>query len=163
MKGMCALLMIAGIGISPLAKAEDVTVLYQGDATVLDNALVESDQLWIAPDDLPYTNGFTLKPEGACLDEICVPVKQDANNALYKTQDGQAYLNVSELARLVNQANVHDTETNTWSFAPVEQTQRSYVNSAIAPDFELKDRDGNIVRHSDFRGKKVLIHTWASW
>ena len=32
-----------------------------------------------------------------------------------------------------------------------------------APDFELKDRDGNVVRLSDFRGKKVLLVTWASW
>ncbi len=32
----------------------------------------------------------------------------------------------------------------------------------MAPDFALEDREGNVVRLSDFRGKKVLIVTWAS-
>ncbi|MCZ6597977.1 MAG: redoxin domain-containing protein [Planctomycetota bacterium] len=33
----------------------------------------------------------------------------------------------------------------------------------LAPDFALPDRHGNLVRLSDFRGKKVLLYTWASW
>lgn len=32
-----------------------------------------------------------------------------------------------------------------------------------APDFSLMDLDGNPVRLSDFRGKKVLINFWATW
>ena len=32
-----------------------------------------------------------------------------------------------------------------------------------APDIELKDRDGNLRRLSDLRGKVVLIDFWASW
>ena len=32
-----------------------------------------------------------------------------------------------------------------------------------APDFELKDQHGKRVRLSQFRGKKVLLVTWASW
>ena len=32
-----------------------------------------------------------------------------------------------------------------------------------APDFALPNREGEVVRLSDFRGKKVLIITWASW
>ncbi|MBZ0159019.1 TlpA disulfide reductase family protein [Candidatus Methylomirabilis sp.] len=34
----------------------------------------------------------------------------------------------------------------------------------LAPDFALKTLDGNIVRLSEFRGKKVvLINFWATW
>lgn len=34
----------------------------------------------------------------------------------------------------------------------------------LAPDFTLKTLDGNIVRLSEFRGKKVvLINFWATW
>lgn len=34
----------------------------------------------------------------------------------------------------------------------------------IAPDFELKDLDGNVLRLSQFNGKKpVLLYFWATW
>lgn len=32
-----------------------------------------------------------------------------------------------------------------------------------APDFELESLDGDTVRLSDFRGKKVFLNFWASW
>lgn len=33
----------------------------------------------------------------------------------------------------------------------------------MAPDFELKDMEDNLVKLSDFRGKKVMINFWATW
>lgn len=33
----------------------------------------------------------------------------------------------------------------------------------IAPDFALKDAEGNTVRLSDYQGKKVLLNFWATW
>lgn len=33
----------------------------------------------------------------------------------------------------------------------------------MAPDFQLKDRDGNTYSLSDFRGKPVIINFWATW
>ena len=33
----------------------------------------------------------------------------------------------------------------------------------IAPDFEMEDPDGNMIKLSDFRGKYLLIDFWASW
>mgnify|MGYP000533657308 FL=1 len=41
--------------------------------------------------------------------------------------------------------------------------RQSFIRGGMAPDFELNDREGNPVRLSDFRGKKVLLLTWASW
>lgn len=35
--------------------------------------------------------------------------------------------------------------------------------TGIAPDFELPDMKGNLVRLSSFRGKYVLVDFWASW
>ena len=34
---------------------------------------------------------------------------------------------------------------------------------SVAPDFEVKDMDGKILRLSDFRGKYVLLDFWATW
>lgn len=32
-----------------------------------------------------------------------------------------------------------------------------------APDFELKNLDGELVRLSDFKGKPVIVNFWATW
>jgi Thiol-disulfide isomerase and thioredoxins len=32
-----------------------------------------------------------------------------------------------------------------------------------APDFNIEDVDGNLVKLSDFRGKPVVVNFWASW
>jgi len=34
---------------------------------------------------------------------------------------------------------------------------------AQAPDFQLKDLHGKVVRLSDLRGKPVVLHFWATW
>ena len=44
----------------------------------------------------------------------------------------------------------------------IAQVKASAVGS-IAPEFELKDLEGNLVKLSSFRGKYVLIDFWASW
>ena len=33
----------------------------------------------------------------------------------------------------------------------------------LAPDFTLQSLDGREIRLSDYRGKRVLLFTWASW
>ncbi len=33
----------------------------------------------------------------------------------------------------------------------------------LAPDFELADADGNVVRLSDYRGQAVWLNFWATW
>jgi peroxiredoxin len=33
----------------------------------------------------------------------------------------------------------------------------------LAPDFELQTPDGESVKLSDFRGKKVIVNMWATW
>jgi len=33
----------------------------------------------------------------------------------------------------------------------------------LAPDFELKTMDGETMKLSDFRGKKLIVNLWATW
>ena len=37
------------------------------------------------------------------------------------------------------------------------------VAGKVAPDFTLKDINGNMVKLSDFRGKAVVLNFWATW
>lgn len=37
------------------------------------------------------------------------------------------------------------------------------ANGQLAPDFELKDLTGKVVRLRDFRGQAVLLNFWATW
>ncbi len=41
--------------------------------------------------------------------------------------------------------------------------QRQGLASLRAPNFTLPDMDGKVHSLADFRGKKVLLVTWASW
>jgi hypothetical protein len=140
-----------------------VTVLYNDQVVEVENVLADPTDLWVSPEDLTRINGFELKPEGACLDSICIPLKQDADSEEYVIRDGKPWVNVTALARKLQQAYAADHEKGVWSFGAIPATRETFLTSAMAPDFELEDREGNTVRLQDFRGKKVLLITWASW
>ena len=171
MEGICrmrrdtqvVLMALALASVPQVAAAQAVTVLYDDRVITVDRTLADPNDLWVVPEDLPRVNGFELKPEGACLDELCVPVLQDRDSEMFVSRGGQAWFNVTELARKLEQAYVADHDRGVWSFGEVPVTRSSFLRSAMAPDFELPNREGTLVRLSDFRGKKVLIITWASW
>ena len=145
------------------AGAEPVTVLFDDRVVEVERTLPDADDLWVMPADLPRVNGFELKPEGACLDELCVPVRQDRDSELFVTRAGQGWFNVTGLARRLQQAYAVDHDHRVWSLGQIPVTRTRFLNAAVAPDFELPNREGELVRLSDFRGKKVLVVTWASW
>ena len=145
------------------AGAEPVTVLFDDRVVEVERTLPDADDLWVMPADLPRVNGFELKPEGACLDELCVPVRQDRDSELFVSRAGQGWFNVTGLARRLQQAYAVDHDHRVWSLGQIPVTRTRFLNAAVAPDFELPNREGELVRLSDFRGKKVLVVTWASW
>ena len=147
---------------APVA-AEKTTVLHANRVIVIDQATIDDAGLWVSPKHLTAVNGFELKPQGACLDELCIPIRQDEDGKLFRTRDGQQWLNVTAFAELVQQPVVIDDENSVYSFGAVPSSRRPFLESAVAPEFELKDRHGKTVRLSDFRGRKVMIITWASW
>ena len=145
------------------AAAVGTTVLYNDQTIVIDEVLSDPTDLWVSPEDLTRINGFVLKPEGACLEDLCIPIAQNEDSDLFVRRDGKGWINVTELARKVQQPFVRDADASVWSFGAIPLVRRPFLESALAPDFALTDRKGETVRLSDFRGKKVLIMTWASW
>jgi hypothetical protein len=157
MPALGALVMIASV------TAQAATVVAGGEAFAIETTLPDVRHLWVTPEDFTRINGFVLKPEGACLDDLCIPLRQDRDGDLFVTREGQPWLNATAFADKVQQAYVVDREAGVWSFGQAPAVRKAFLESAMAPDFALTDRDGNVVRLSDFRGKKVLIITWASW
>ena len=143
---------------TPIHPPGSTTVLYQGRAVTL----VETgtgDGLLIRPADLPNVNGFELKPEGACREELCIPLNED----VLIRQDGTDWIDLAAFADLVGQPYVADRPAGVWSFAEIPARRESMMVDAMAPDFELTDRQGNSIGTADLKGRKALIVTWSSW
>ena len=140
------------------------TVLSNGQTVKIDHALSDSNDLWVTAADLTRINGLKLKPPGVvCLDDLCISLTQKGDGKLLQTSDGKEWINLTGLARKLKQPYAVDRPSGTWSFGPIPATRTPFLKSAIAPNFELPDRKGKIIRLSDYRGKKVLLMTWASW
>ena len=148
---------------SAWVSAAPATVLFDGRSVTVDPVLPDATDLWVRPADLPKVNNFELKPQGACFEDICVPVKQDQDSGLFVRRSGQAWFNVSELANRLEQPIVADYETNTWSLGAIPVSRARFVERSLAPDFTLPDWQGNQVSLSDFKGKKIMLLSWASW
>jgi len=155
--GLGAFLMLTSV------TAHAAVAIVRGEVIPLKKTLPDVRHLWVTPEDFTRINGFELKPQGACYLDTCIPIRQSADSNLFVKRDGQSWFNVTAFADKVQQAYVVDHESGTWSFGMVPRARKAFLNSAIAPDFALKDRNGDVVKLSDFRGKKVLIITWASW
>ena len=158
------LTMLSLILATPIAAhADGAKVLFNDRVVEVQKTLSDPTDLWVSPEDLTHINGFVLKPEGACLDDICVMAREDVDGGLVINRDGGKWFNVTELARRLQQAFVHDADTGVWSFGEIPVTRKAFLESGMAPDFALEDRNGKVVHLSDFRGKKVMLITWASW
>ena len=129
------------------------TVLYQDKAVSLDKTRRDANDLWIRSADLPRINDFVVKPEGACRADVCIPLSKNLKNG--------EWFNLTGFARKLRQSCVADS--GVWSFGEIPELRGAFYNSRIAPDFAVPDRTGRIAHLSDFRGKKALIVTWASW
>jgi hypothetical protein len=129
------------------------TVLFGENAAALDKVRIIDQNLWVQSKDLPRINEFEVKPQGACRADVCIP--------LSKTLKNGEWFNLTGFANKIGEKVVADQ--NVYSFGEIPVLRGSFYNSRIAPDFAVPDRKGKVVHLSDFRGKKTLVITWASW
>ncbi|MCG8637800.1 MAG: hypothetical protein MI863_28495 [Desulfobacterales bacterium] len=122
-----------------------------------------SDNLWIRTDELEGSTGFSLTPHGVCREDLCIPLPGGDEPAMVCSRRNRDWFNYSALARKTGQPVACDRSARVWSLGPVPAIRETTLGAGLAPDFKIKDRSGRLIRLSDFRGKKVLVTTWASW
>lgn len=128
------------------------------------SARAERDSLWLKCDEAAAATGWALKPEGFCKGEVCVPVPP-ARTAEFVRADskGGDEVNVAALWRHLGAPVVHDDAGSAWVLGTSAEDRASRLKSLEAPDFTLPDLAGRQHALSSYRGKKVLVVSWASW
>ena len=147
-------------GVSAWGRQSHATIIYDDRASEIRSVNEEAGRLWITT--LKRATGFELKPQGICRDELCFPVPSVRQEGFVRKRSGKTWFNLVAFANLVQQPIAQDEGLRTWYFG-LRSDQREGLSSLKAPDFMLPDMSGRLHSLSDFRGKKVLLVTWASW
>jgi hypothetical protein len=120
----------------------------------------QGEDLWLAAPELARAFGWVLGPEGLCRGPVCVPIPA-ARRAEFVRADGA--INLAALARHRGQAVVHDEPGDVWVLGSAPELRGATPRPVTAPDFTLPDLDDRLHTLSAFRGRKVLLNSWASW
>lgn len=127
-------------GLRPSHRAYDAGVLLT--STITD------------PDSFEDATGWAIKPQGACRGEVCVPLPGQAR--------AEGGIDVAVVAERLGMPVLRDDAHGLVALGPSTVVGRA-LESAVAPELELPDADGNPFRLSSLHGKKVLLVAWASW
>ncbi len=136
-----------------------VTVIYEDKPVSVAGAEARGDDLWIAQPELQSATGWELKPQGICRGERCVPIPPGRREQFLRGE----LVNFAALARQLGLPVVHDDKHAVWFFGESDEARRAALAALEAPDFTLPDLDGRRHSLSDYRGRKVLLLSWASW
>jgi hypothetical protein len=93
--------------------------------------------------------GWAIKPAGACLGDVCVPL-------------GGGPFNLAAVADRLGMPLVQDAERPLWALGPSSLGGRA-LSTAQAPELILPDLDGRPFALSSLRGQKVVLVAWAPY
>ena len=127
-----------------------------GQVTAVDLS-EQSGKLRASNSVLEQATGWSLKPEGLCRDQVCVPVR----NVQALIKDDQ--VDLAEFARLVQQNIVIDTQRKVVALGERAQIRGTEMATLEAPNFTLPDIHGRQVSFSDYNRRKRLLLAWSSW
>ena len=113
------------------------------------------DGLWMRAADAARVTGWTLKPEGMCRDERCVPLPESAVSG--------EEVDVAAFWTRLGGPVVAAEDGEVWALGAPADERNAALEGLVAPDFTLPDVDGTPRTLSQLRGKKVFLATWASW
>ena len=113
------------------------------------------DGLWMSATDAEKITGWTLKPEGMCRDERCVPLPASA----VKGNEVDVEVFWQRLGGPV----IASEDGEVWALGGPAEERNAVLEGLQAPDLTLPDVNGVPRTLSQLRGKKVFLATWASW
>ena len=128
-------------------------------ATILSDAgefeVQAADGLCVSAADAERATGWTLKPEGMCRGDLCVPLRAEMQRG--------GKVDLAAFWRLLGNPVVHDERQQIWALGAGADERAAALADGMAPDFTLPDLHGKPHTLSALRGKKVFLCTWASW
>ncbi len=135
------------------------TILSEQLAVTVAGARADGESLWLPLIETERTTGWTLKPEGFCKGDVCVPVPPQRAREFFDGDD----INVAALWRHMGLPIAHDASGETWALGSSATVRSAQLHALDAPDFSLPDLAGALHSLEAQRGKKVLLVSWASW
>ncbi|MEW6304238.1 MAG: redoxin family protein [Verrucomicrobiota bacterium] len=95
----------------------------------------------------------------ACHEDRCAPLKE------FRREGADILVSLDALCEALNLSAAYDQARATVRLTTVAAPAATSAPDVgrLAPDFKLTRLDGTPVALSDFRGKRVLINSWASW
>ena len=99
------------------------------------------------PEELERRTGWSVKPEGACRGEVCVPLARP--------------FDLRDLSRRLRMSLVEDQKHRVWALGP--ESEGAALRSAELPEIVLPDQTGQDFSLRVLRGTKVFMIAWASW
>ncbi len=104
------------------------------------------------PDRFEAETGWTLKPEGACKGDLCIPIADEVR----ERNDVVAIAEAMGLPVVTSEAH------GLVSIGPESVGNRA-LTTAEAPEVELPDLAGNPFKLSSLKGQKIVVFAWAPY
>lgn len=120
-----------------------------------DTTVDARDGLRVSAADAERATGWTLKPEGMCRDDICVP--------LPASMTGGGRVDLAAFWQHLGNPALSSEAGDAWVLGTGVEARRAALQGLEAPDFTLPDLAGTPHTLSALRGRKVFLATWASW
>ncbi len=136
--------------------ASQFTIIDDGRSLEV-QADVRDARVTLAADELERALGWTLKPEGLCRGEVCVPVRDRA--ALLDGED----IDLAAFASVLGRPLALDPQERAAALGTATTDQAARMATLAAPDFTLPELAGKLHSLSDHLGQKVLLIAYASW
>src|SRR5262245_18233048 len=112
-----------------------VTVLHEQSQTTCTTARAAGEDLWIGTRELETMTGWSMKPQGLCRGDICVPVPV-GEAVEYVAGDA---VNAAAFWRRMGNAVLHDAAGESWVLVTSARHRSAFLQSLEAPDFALPD------------------------